>query len=403
MIIGQTKPCEHLKELLNKARSNKSPFKFIRGPYGAGKTFLGSWLREYALKNEFVVSTVNIGPDQPLSDLPIFFSGLINGLRTFEKHDSSSLVDILESWLLNIHRKTAHIEGLTSLNDLTQKKLCTIVEKRVESELAYLADLDPGFSPALRAFYRARSIGDQVMASTAVAWLSGSRAMANRNLNEIGVRGYLEANQVFSRMRALLEVIKGARYQGLLLLVDELELIRRFPHTRQREQALEILRLLIDESGKNGFPGCLLIFTGTDAFFEDDRAGLKSYEALSERVLVPNAHEGILSMRQPVITLEGLNKARLFSVTCKVRDIHGIAYNWNSKERLPDHFLDRFVQDWTNFGGDSISRKPRPVLREFINILDVCEENPSISYNELFQIKAEKVEMAYQIADILNR
>jgi len=84
MIIGQTKPCEHLKELLNEARSNKSPFKFIRGPYGAGKTFLGSWLREYALNNEFAVSTVNIGPDQPLSDLPIFFSGLINGLRTLE-------------------------------------------------------------------------------------------------------------------------------------------------------------------------------------------------------------------------------------------------------------------------------------------------------------------------------
>ncbi len=403
LIIGQTKPCEHLKELLNKARNNKSPFKFIRGPYGAGKTFLGSWLREYALKNEFAVSTVNIGPDQPLSDLSIFFSGLINGLRTFEKHDSSSLVDILESWLLNIHRKTSQIEGLTALDDSTQKKLRTIVEKRVESELAYLADLDAGFSPALRAFYLARSLGDQVMASTAVAWLSGSRAMANKNLNEIGVHGYLEANQVFPRMRALLEVIKGARYQGLLLLVDELELIRRFPHTRQREQALEILRLLIDESGKNGFPGCLLIFTGTDSFFEDDRAGLKSYEALSERVLIPNAHEGMISMRQPVIALEGLNKAKLFSVTCKVRDIHGIAYDWNSKERLPDESLEKLVQDWTDFGEESISRKPRPILREFINILDLCEENPEISYNELFQIGGDEIEMASQITDILNR
>jgi len=182
-----------------------------------------------------------------------------------------------------------------------------------------------------------------------------------------------------------------------------LELIRRFPHSRQREQALEILRLLIDESGKNGFPGCLLIFTGTDSFFEDDRAGLKSYEALSERVLVPNAPEGMISMRQPVIALEGLNKAKLFSVTCKVRDIHGIAYDWNSKERLPDESLEKLVQDWTDFGEESISRKPRPILREFINILDLCEENPEISYNELFQIGGDKIEMASQITDILSR
>ncbi|TVM02704.1 MAG: hypothetical protein CV087_08980 [Candidatus Brocadia sp. WS118] len=403
LIIGQTKPRQHLKELLEEARNNKSPFKFIRGPYGAGKTFLCSWLREYALNNEFAVSTVNIGPDQPLSDLPIFFSGLINGLRTFEKRDSSALVDILESWLLNIHRKTAQIEGLTAFNASTEKKLTTIVERRVESELAYLADLDAGFAPALRAFYRARSKGDQVMGSTAVAWLSGSRSMSNRNLSEIGVKGYLEPNQVFPRIRALLEVIKGARYQGLLLLVDELELIRRFPHTRQREQALEILRLLIDESGKNGLPGCLLIFTGTDTFFEDDRAGLKSYEALAERVIVPNAPEGMISMRQPVITLEGLNHSKLLAVTGKVRDIHGIAYGWNSQERLPDEALEKLVQDWTAFGEESVSRKPRPVLRELINILDLCEENPGVSYAELFQISSDEKDVAVQITDILNQ
>jgi len=227
--------------------------------------------------------------------------------------------------------------------------------------------------------------------------------MAIRNLKEIGVRGYLEANQVFPRMRALLEVIKGARYQGLLLLVDELELIRRFPHTRQREQALEILRLLIDESGKNGFSGCLLMLTGTDTFFEDDRAGLKSYEALSERVIVPNAPEGMISMRQPVITLQGLNEPRLLAVAGKVRDIHGIAYKWNSQERLPDEALEKLVQDWTVFGEESVNRKPRPILRELINILDLCEENPSVSYNELFQIVTENKDMAAQITNILNR
>ena len=402
IIIGQNKARTHLKELLTEAKNNKSPFKFIRGPYGAGKTFLSSWLREYALKEEFVVSTVNIGPDQPLSDLPIFYNGLINGLRIPEKTDSCALTDILESWLLTIHRKTAQIEGLTSLDSVTQKKLLEIVENRVESELAYISDHDPGFSPALRAFYRAKSTRNTILASIAIAWLSGSRSMSGKMLNEIGVRGYLEANEVFPRIHALLEVIKGSRYHGLLLLVDELELIRKFTNARQREQALEILRLLIDESGKNGFPGCLLIFTGTDTFFEDDRAGLKSYEALDDRISIPNGPEGLMSVRQPVITLQGFNQSKLLAVIGKVRDIHGIAYNWDAANRFPDGALQKLVQDWTSFGEDSVNRKPRPIIREFIHILDLCEENPNISHEEFIHIDSPEKKMISQITDILN-
>ena len=161
-------------------------------------------------------------------------------------------------------------------------------------------------------------------------------------------------------------------------MVDELELIRRFPHTRQREQALETLRLLIDETGKNGLPGCLLIFTGTDTFFEDDRAGLKSYEALDNRVALPGGLHGMISMKQPVISLEKLNQERLIAAAEKIRDIHGVAYDWKSRDYIPDDFLIKLVQGWTTFGDGSVTRKPRPFLRELIHILDLCEENPGI-------------------------
>ncbi len=401
--IGNNKEKDHLKELLNEAKNNKSPFKFIKGPYGSGKTFLSLWLREYALNNEFTVATVNIGPDQPLSDLPIFYSGLINGLRIPEKTDACALADILESWLLNIHRKTAQIEGLTNFDSSTHKKLSEIVEERVESELAHISELDPGFGPALRTFYRAKRKKDPVLASTTIAWLSGSRSMPTKMLNEIGVHGYLEANQVFPRIRALLEVIKGSRYNGIALIVDELELIRKFPHSNQRDRALEILRLLIDESGQNGMPGCLLIFTGTDTFFEDDRAGLKSYEALADRVTVPNSHEGLSSIKQPVISLKGLNHTKLMKMISKVRDIHGIAYNWDSINRFPDTALNKLVNDWTAFGESSVNRKPRPIIREFINLLDLCEENPNISYEEIIKMDVQQNEFETNINGILNQ
>ena len=185
-------------------------------------------------------------------------------------------------------------------------------------------------------------------------------------------------------------------------MVDELELIRKFPHARQREQALETLRLFIDETGKNGFPGCLLVFTGTDTFFEDDRAGLKSYEALFDRVSMPDGLNGMVSVRQPVIGLEGLNHERLNLVAKKIRDIHGIAYDWNASQYVPDDFLLRQVKEWTAFGNGSITRKPRPVLRELIHILDICEENPGVDLNEFFGIPMDHGAESKAIEDILS-
>lgn len=189
-------------------------------------------------------------------------------------------------------------------------------------------------------------------------------------------------------IRALLDVIHGAKYKGLVLLVDELELVRKFPQTRQREQALETLRLLIDESGKNGLPGCLVLLTGTDEFFEDERYGLKSYLALAERVLTTPVNDNFMSVRQPIITLEGLDKERLVNVVSKIRDLHGIAYEWSSSNIVKDEAINNLLEDWTTFGDANISRKPRPVLREFIHILDLCEENPDVNVNEFIKMNS---------------
>ncbi len=385
LMVGQQEARNHLEEMLLDLPSKKSHFKFIRGQYGSGKTFLCSWLKDFALDNEFAVSFINISHDQPLSDLPVFFSGMINGLRTPEKADSGALVDILESWLLHIHNRTATLEGIDPCDGARKPELISAVERSIEIELANLTDIEPGFAMALRAFYQGKVSGDRELASHAVAWITGSRSLSTQALRDIGVRGYLEANNVFARMRAILEIMIGARYRGLLLLVDELELVRKFPHARQREQALETLRLLIDEAGRNALPGCLMIFTGTDEFFEDERYGLKSYEALAERVMTTFKREGFVSMRQPIIQLESLDRERLTSMIMKIRDLYGIAYSWEAGKFADDGSVAQMITDWTMFGEESVDRKPRPVIREFIHLLDLCEENKGVSLIEFLQ------------------
>lgn len=377
LMVGQQNAREHFEKILKELDHSKSQFKFIKGPYGSGKTFFCSWLKEKALQCDCVVSFLNISHEQPLSDLPLFYSGVINSLRTPEKLDSSALIDILEAWLLNVHTRTIAVEEPNGPIDAN--KLEELVEKQIELEVAKLNDVESGFSQALRSFYRGKSTGNIELVTNTVAWLNGSRSLSTQALRSIGVKGYLEPNNVFPRMRALFEIVLGAGFKGIVLLVDELELVRKFPHARQREQALETLRLLIDEAGKNALPGCLLIFTGTDEFFEDDRHGLKSYTALADRVLSPSQFGGYVSMKQPIIELETLDAVRLTQVIGKIIELYCLAYNCNMQDFGGTDVLKDLVSNWTRFGDTSISRKPRPILREFIQMLDICEENKGLT------------------------
>lgn len=378
MFVGQQEARRHLREQMEHVATGRSAFKFIRGPYGSGKSFMMAWLRDEALNAGFAVSTVRVSAEMSLSDLANFYTGLMEGLRVPEKRGASSLSDILEAWLLGIQRKTEQVEGLSSSRPGDRVRLTKLVRERIQQELSWLASHDAGLAPALGAFYEARLEGNEEKARSARAWLRGERNLSNAALRQLGVKGALEPEQVLSRLRALLELIQETHLRGLVILVDELELVRRRPHKQTRDRAYETLRALIDEVGENHLPGCLLVSTGTDTFFDDRRYGLASYEALYHRVSSPELGDNFRSVRQPVLRLEGLNEERLLELAERTRSIHAVAYDWSAEHRVGDEDLRLLVDTWTSFGGECIDRLPRPFLRQLVHMLDICEENPQI-------------------------
>ena len=384
MFVGQEDARTHMLSQLEHIATGRSAFKFIRGAYGSGKSFMMSWLRDAALNAGFAVSTVRVSAEMSLADLSEFYQGLMDGLRVPEKRGASSLSDILEAWLLTMQQRTEQVEGLSSRRPADRKQLVERVRERIQDQLSRLASHDPGFAPALGAFYEARLVGDEEKAMHARAWLRGDRSLPNSALKQIGVKGNLESDMVLPRLRALLEIIEATHLRGLVVLIDELELVRRRPHKRTRDKSYETLRALIDEVGENRLPRCLLVSTGTDTFFDDRRYGLASYEALYHRVCAPELTENFQSVRQPVIFLEGLNEERLVELAKRARSIHARAYDWPADERLHDGDLQALVSKWTDFGGDCIDRLPRPFLRQLVHVLDICEENPQIAARECF-------------------
>lgn len=392
LFVGQDAAREHLQEQLEYVATGRSAFKFIRGAYGSGKSFLLAWLRDHALSNGFATASVRVGAELSMADLADFYGGLMDGLRTPEKRGASSLSDILEAWLLAVQRRVEQIEGIDPNDPAMRQQLAGLVSERISDELSRLAAHDPGLAPALTTFYGARASGNEELAVAATAWIRGDRSLSAAALRQIGVRGLLEPDQVLPRLRALLEIIASTHLRGLVILIDELELVRRRPHKQTRDQAYETLRALIDEVGENRLKGTLLISTGTDTFFEDTRYGIASYEALLHRISTPQFGDGHRSMRQPVIELDGLDSARLRQVALRTRDVHAAAYEWQAAERVTDADIDLIVNKWSQFGGEQIDRLPRPFLRQLVHVLDLCEENPELTARECIQEPMDDLE-----------
>lgn len=402
LAVGQDESREFLVQLLDQISQGSSEFRFIRGPYGSGKTFLCSWLRDRALDQDFAVSTIRIGPDQPLSDLPVFYSGLIDGLRVPEKRDASALAEVLEGWLLRLERQACRMEQAAYRGVPAHGATKEAIRSRVKQEVSRLESKDPAFAQAVRAYYVARVDGDHDTAWSALAWLRGSQPLSLKARGKLGVSGHLTAEGVFAWLRALLDVIAGSYLRGLVVFVDELELVRRFPHRTQRERAYETLRQMVDECGENRLKSCFLICTGTEQLFEDERYGIPSYQALSNRVDITRVQAGTTSRRQPIVQLAPLDGERLLLVAKRVREIHGKAYGWPAEQRLSDAALEGVVEAWTTFGEGKVDRIPRPFLRHVVHLLDVCEEQPSVSPEDLMRKPVSERAMAESVLEAVG-
>ena len=72
-------------------------------------------------------------------------------------------------------------------------------------------------------------------------------------------------------LRGVLEIVKAAGYNGLVIVIDEAETILRM-RKDTRHKSLNGIRQISDDA--SSYPGLLWLFTGTPDFF-DSRRGVR--------------------------------------------------------------------------------------------------------------------------------
>jgi hypothetical protein len=269
------------------------------------------------------------------------------------------------------------VQGDGSLIELGVSEDAPDFDAKVLSKLdEQLASLTGGQAPAdmtrvIRKIFELKQQGSLQDASGLISWLSGSTNVATKIKNLASIKGDITSTDAMAYLRGILEIIKAAGYQGLVIIIDEAETILRM-RSDVRGSSLNAIRQIVDAS--NNYPGLLWIFTGTPRFF-DDRKGVKSVEALYDRIKYEE-YNGVPSLRQPQLALKPFDRDRLIQVAMKLRSLHPDLAAGAAEARLPRRLVEQMVDAVTQgFNGD-VGVVPRVFLRKLVNVLDILADDP---------------------------
>lgn len=347
-------------------------FRFLVGRYGAGKSFLLQTIRTHAMGKGFVVADADLSPERRLQGTAgqglATYRELIRNLSTKTRPEGGALQLVLDRWVANMRASTANGDDAEAL----------------ALAMAPLEEMVHGFDFArvMRAYHDATIEGDDERRSAVLRWLRGEYRTKTEARADLGINVCISDDNWYDYLKLFARFLKGAGYEGMLALIDELVNLYKIPNSITRQYNYEKILTMYNDTlqGKAHYLG--IIMGGTPQSIEDRRRGVYSYEALRSRLAEGRfAREGLSDMLAPVIHLNPLTYEELLVLIEKLADIHAGYFGYD--RMLGTDQLVKFLQiEFGRVGADT-HLTPREVIRDFIELLDIMYQNPETDMEAL--------------------
>ncbi len=365
--------------------------RFINGDYGDGKTHFMSVVRHLALQKGFAVSFVVLTREVPIHKFEVVYQTIVRQLRgTFEGAGIRGLVD---TWAESLAPDLANQDGSSF-----QERLTALSE-----ELRALPGMDLNFANALVGLVNNRFglVGEGEAAEERLQarevlyqWFEGSR-VAKRELKPFQIFETLSKTNSKRLLGSLIAFLRYRGYQGLILLMDELETVIA-QSASIRNAAYENVRLLIDNTEHAQY---LHIFFSIIPDVILSEKGFKSYDALWSRVR--SIGEGKrLNYRSVLIDLHRtpLKTEELIALGQTLRRIHETAYRWDGAA-VTDELIEKVCAAQKRMG---LLSEVRLFVKQIIRILDMAEQGEAPGEDLAEQIVASQREVEQEKVEQLQ-
>lgn len=381
--VGREIEIQALLHDLDLIADGGASFRFLVGRYGSGKSFLIQTIRTHSMGENFVVADADLSPERRLQGGQgqglATYRELIRNLSTKTRPEGGALALVLDRWVKNIQRKAAEECGSSSGTVYAQK-----FHGVLETFLDPLCELVHGydFSAVLKKYAFAFAEEDAEAKAYVVKWLRGEYRTKTEARRELGVNACIADDSWYDYLKLLAEFLTGAGYKGLVVMVDELVNLYKIPNSVTRQNNYEKILTMYNDTLQGKARHLGIIMGGTPQSIEDRRRGVYSYEALRSRLTQGRfAGEGLSDMLAPVIRLNPLTYEELLVLIEKLAEIHAGYFEY--ERSLSEDDLISFLQiEFGRVGSDS-HLTPREVIRDFIELLDIVYQNPSVSISTL--------------------
>ncbi|MGK7927989.1 MAG: BREX system ATP-binding domain-containing protein, partial [Spirulina sp.] len=125
-----------------------------------------------------------------------------------------------------------------------------------------------------------------------------------------------------------------------------------------------------------------IVVCGTPQLIEDKRRGLYSDEAWRTRLAKSRfLQDGLQDSFSTAIALEPLTPEEISQLLQRLAELHASHYGY--QKNLTRQQIDMFQQEsMSRIGAEKMST-PREIIRDFISLLNVLQQNPQLVFTEI--------------------
>ena len=387
--VGRKSEIEALLHDVDILEEGGASFRFIVGRYGSGKSFLIQTIRNYVMDRGFIVADADLSPERRLQGTRgqglATYRELISNLSTKTKPEGGALTLVLDRWISGVQSQALQETGV----EPGSPALTQAVDQKIVAVTSAVSELVHGFEFAklLSLYYHAYVEGEEEKKQQVARWFRGEYATKREAKEELGVNILITDDNWYEYLKLFAVFFRLAGYAGMMIFIDELVNLYKIPNAITRQYNYEKLLTMYNDTlqGKARYLG--IVMGATPQAIEDKRRGVYSYEALRSRLAEGKfSRPGARDLLAPVIRLEPLTPEEMLVLCEKLCAMHAGLYGY--QRSLSTQELADFIKlEYGRIGADQ-NITPREVIRDFIELLDLLYQNPSLTLGELMESEA---------------
>ena len=386
--VGRSEEIAAAVKALEEVRDGQSLVKFWIGDYGSGKSFMLHVLNVIAMKQKFVVSSADFTPENRLYSNDgralALYSAIMNNIAIQTKPEGGALPTLMEKWIEQVVVKTAE-ENSISLAAIREERYIGLIQTNIMKAINELTDVGGfDFGMVVMKYYEGFINGDDSLRRNSLKWLKGEYHTKTEARQDLGVREVINDSNFYDMLKNFCKLFVNMGYSGFMINLDEVINLYKISTAAMREKNYEKILSIYNDCFQGKVNNLFFNFAGTKETLENPRRGLFSYDALRTR-LETNKFETaeVRDFAQPVIRLFPLDHNEIFVLLKNLKAIFDLNYQTNID--VDDEDIRYFMEEIFNKPGATEFLTPREVIRDFLNILSILRQNPSVDKKKLFR------------------